>query len=114
MLEGTKEASKRNEARKFYTVARRMKVGFQPRTSICKERDNNLIGYIRLVMERRKQYFYGILKIKDDVQIWEEAIYQVLKEKIEPPTKDDVREIIRKPKKNKSPGEGNISAELIK
>jgi len=72
VLEGKKEANKRNEARKFYTIARRMKVGFQTRTSICTERDNNLIGNIRLTMERRKQYFYGTLNIKDDVQIREE------------------------------------------
>jgi len=38
----------------------------------------------------------------------------VLNEKIEPPTKDDVREIIRTLKNNKSSGEDNMSAELIK
>jgi hypothetical protein len=86
VLEGTKEANKRNEARKFYTIAGRMKVGFQPRTSLCTERDNNLIGNIRLIIERRKQYFYETLNIKDDVQIREDAIYQVLNEQIEPPT----------------------------
>jgi len=85
VLEGTKEANKRNEARKFYTIARRMKVGFQPRTSVCTERDNNLIGNIRLTMEIRKKYFYETINSKDDVQIREEAIYQVLKEQIEPP-----------------------------
>jgi hypothetical protein len=114
VLEGTKEANKRNEARKFYTIACRMKVGFQPRKSICTERDNILIGNIRMIMERRKKYIYETLNIKDDVQIREEAMYQVFKEQIEPPTKDDVREIIRTLKNNKSPGEYNISAELIK
>jgi hypothetical protein len=55
VLESTKETKKRNEARKFYTVARRMKVGFQPRTSIFIDRDNNLIGNIRLIMEIQEQ-----------------------------------------------------------
>ena len=100
-------------SKKFYTIARRVKVGFQPRTSICTDRDNNLIGNIRLTRGRRKQYFYETLNIKDDVQIREEAIYQVVNEQLEPPTKNDVREIIRE-LKNKSPGENNISAELIK
>jgi hypothetical protein len=38
------EANKRNESRKFYTVASRMKAGLQPRTPICKERVKSLIG----------------------------------------------------------------------
>lgn len=54
VLKSTKEANKRNETRKFYTIAHRMKVGFQPRKSICTERDNNLIGNIRLIMESLK------------------------------------------------------------
>jgi hypothetical protein len=37
------EANRRSEARKFYTVAHRMKADFQPQMSICKDRDNNLI-----------------------------------------------------------------------
>lgn len=48
------------------------------------------------------------------MQIREETIYQVLNEQTEPPTKDEVREIIRILKNNKSPGEDNIRAELIK
>jgi hypothetical protein len=58
-------------------------------------------------------FFYDTLNIKDYVQIREEAIYQVLNEQIEPTTKDDVREIIRTLKNNKSSGEENISAQLI-
>jgi hypothetical protein len=30
LLEGMEEANKRNDARKFYTIAHRMKAGFQP------------------------------------------------------------------------------------
>jgi hypothetical protein len=56
MLEGMEEANK-NAARKSYTIARGMKAGFQPRTSIYKERDNNLTENDRFIMERRKEYF---------------------------------------------------------
>jgi len=38
VLKTTKEANKRNETRKLYTIAHRMKVGFQPRKSICTQR----------------------------------------------------------------------------
>jgi hypothetical protein len=89
------EEANKSEARKFYTVACRMKAGFQPRTSICQERDNNLIGNDRLIMRRWMQYFYGTLNIKDMVEIREELIYQVPEQQIEPPTKYEVWEIIR-------------------
>jgi hypothetical protein len=90
-----------------------MKVCFQPRTSIFTERDNNLIGKIRLIIERRKKYFYETPNIKDDVQIRVEAICRVLNEQIGPPTKEEVREIIIILENNKSQGGDNISAELI-
>jgi len=48
---------KKNAARKSYTLARGMKASFQPRTSICKEMDNNLTGNDRLIMDRWKKYF---------------------------------------------------------
>ena len=65
-------------------------------------------------MERWKQYFYETLNIHDDVQIRVEVIYQRPEEQIEPPTKDEVWEIIKTLKNNKSPGADSISAELIK
>jgi len=55
VLGSKKEANKRNETRKFYTIADRMKVGLQPRTAIGTDRNNNLIGNIRLIMESLKQ-----------------------------------------------------------
>lgn len=51
VLEGMKKANKINEAREFYTTAHAIKAGFQPRTSTCKDRDNNLFGNDRLKME---------------------------------------------------------------
>jgi hypothetical protein len=60
-----------------------MKAGFQPQTSLCKDRDNNLIGNDELKMKRQKQY-YETLNIKDNVAIGEEVIYQGLEEQIEP------------------------------
>jgi hypothetical protein len=56
-------ANKRNEAGKFYTAASEMKAGLQPRTSICKGRDNNLTANGRLIMDKWKQYFCETLFI---------------------------------------------------
>ena len=45
-------------ATKFHAVARGMKGGLHPRSSVRKERDNNLTGNDRLIMERWKQCLY--------------------------------------------------------
>jgi hypothetical protein len=45
-------------ATKFHAVARGMKAGLQPRSSVSKDRDNYLTGKDRLIMERQKEYFY--------------------------------------------------------
>ena len=58
------KANKRDEAGKFYTIVSGMKAGLRPRTPICKERDNNLIGKGRLITVRWKQYFCGTLNIE--------------------------------------------------
>jgi len=63
--------------------------------------------------ERREHYFYKTLNIHD-VEIREVVIYQGPEEQIEPLTKDEVWEILRTLKNNKSPGADSISAELIK
>jgi hypothetical protein len=39
---GMEEAN--NDTRKFYTIAHGMRANFQPRMSICKDGNNNLIG----------------------------------------------------------------------
>jgi hypothetical protein len=54
---GMEETNKRNEAKKSPHKNSRMKAGFQPKTSACKDRENNLNGNDRLIMERWKQYF---------------------------------------------------------
>jgi hypothetical protein len=38
------EANKRNEARKFYTIACGIKANFHPQIFICKDREDSLIG----------------------------------------------------------------------
>jgi hypothetical protein len=59
-------------------------------------------------MDSWKQYFYAALNSKDNVD--EEG----LEEQIEAQTEDEVWQIIRTFKNNKSSGEDSISAELIK
>jgi uncharacterized membrane protein YheB (UPF0754 family) len=65
-------------------------------------------------MERWKQHFYETLNSKADTEKREEVIYQGPEVQTEFPTKNEVWEIIRTLKYNKSPEEDNISAELTK
>jgi hypothetical protein len=44
MLEIMEEAHEQNEVRKFYKLVQGLKTGFQPRTSMCKDKDGKLIG----------------------------------------------------------------------
>jgi hypothetical protein len=68
-----------------------MKAGFQPQTSISKDRDNNLTGNHRLIMERLKKYiFYETFNSKDNVKIRKKVINQGTEEKTESPKKDEV------------------------
>ena len=53
-----------------------MKADYQPRTFVCKDNDNNLIGNYRLITERWRQFFQETLIIKDDMGIREEIIYK--------------------------------------
>ena len=67
-----------------------------------------------MIIERCKQYIYENLRVKDYVEIREEVIDKGTEKQIEPPTIDEVWEIIRTLKYTKSPGESSISAELFK
>jgi hypothetical protein len=51
MLENMEEAHEQNELRKFYKFFVLLKTGFQPRTSMCKDKDGKLIGDDMLVMD---------------------------------------------------------------
>ena len=58
------KANKREALGKFYIIASGTKAGLQQRTPICKERDNNLIGNGRFIMNRGKQYFCEAFNIE--------------------------------------------------
>jgi hypothetical protein len=61
MLEITEEAHKQNGVRKFYKLVQGLKAGFEPRTSMRKDKDGKLIGDGMLVMDKWGQYFSELL-----------------------------------------------------
>jgi len=104
MLAGMEEANKQNDGRDLCTITSGLKAGVQPGTSVCSTRDNNLIGSDRLIMARWKQHFYDSLNSKDDMEMRIEVMYEGPEVQIEHLTRDEVWEIIRTLKNNKSPG----------
>jgi len=103
MLAGMEESNKTNDGRDLCKVASGLKVGVQPRTSICNDRDHNLIGSDQLIMVRSKQHFYDSLKSQDGMEIRvEEVMYEGPEVQIERLTRDEVWELITL--KYKSPG----------
>jgi hypothetical protein len=92
------EANKRNDGRDLCTIAGGLKAVVQPRTSVCNDKDNNLIASDRLMVARWKQHS------KDDMEIRvEEVTYEGPEVQIEHLTRDEVWEIIRTLKSSKSP-----------
>jgi hypothetical protein len=77
-------ANKRTEARELYTTAHGMKASFQPRTSICKDRDNSSTGNDQVITERWKWHFCEALDMKDNMEIKNELIYQGSEVQTEP------------------------------
>jgi hypothetical protein len=81
---------------------------------MCKDKDGKLIGDDMLVMDRWGQYFSELLNSNSECSVSKNIVYQGAEPYIEPPTGDEVFEVIRALKNNKAPGEDNVSAELIK
>lgn len=111
----------KKEVRNFYTRAREMKRGFQPRTSFCRDRDGNLVGDVDGVMKRWVEYFETLLNLEDE----EGEVNTVVEENqvirydepqllIEKPSLEEVNEAIKSLKNNKAPGEDGISSEMLK
>jgi predicted nucleotidyltransferase len=60
-LEELQEIYKRNELRKFYEGMRKIREGFQPRTSMCKSKQGLIIGDEERILEVWAEYFKELL-----------------------------------------------------
>jgi hypothetical protein len=50
-----------SESRKFYQGFRRFKECYQPRTTVCRDKEGNMVGGEREVMNRLAEYFRELL-----------------------------------------------------
>jgi hypothetical protein len=86
ILEIMEQAHEQNEVRKFYKLIYGLKTGFQPRTSVCKDRDSRLIGDDMLIMDRWGQYFSELLNSNTEGSVSKNIVYERSEPHIEAPT----------------------------
>jgi hypothetical protein len=85
-LEELQERYRRNELRKFYEGIRKIREGFQPRTSICKSKQGLIIGYEERTLEVWAEYFKELLNPQFNGITPEENTYFGPDWNIKPPT----------------------------
>lgn len=129
-IEGIEQLNKENESRKFYKAVDRMKRGFQPRVNGCRGKDGKIEGEERKVMGRWSEYFKELLnETENTVFNNEDGIERLMDREEEenvnfnnnisasvtdPPTMNEMEDVLEKMKNNRAPGEDNITAELLK
>jgi endonuclease/exonuclease/phosphatase family metal-dependent hydrolase len=109
----------RNEVRKFYKKVKAMQSndGFKPRTSVCKDKNGNLITDTTQILERWSEYFKEHLdgcNPPEQNVVTSDPIPLTESENEPPPTSDEIACAIKSLKNNKSPGTDGLPAELFK
>uniref|UniRef100_W5NKK8 Reverse transcriptase domain-containing protein n=1 Tax=Lepisosteus oculatus TaxID=7918 RepID=W5NKK8_LEPOC len=119
MLQETEELYRNKETRKVYQKITENKNGFQPRLAMCVDKEGNLIGDGRKILERWAEYFEELLNDAgemDETGEEEEADEDTTEREScwNPPTVFEFKEAIRNMKNNKAPEEDAITAEMLK
>lgn len=57
ILQSTENSKANNKVKKFYKIPKSINAGFQPRISLCMNKDGNIIGKDKMVTKRRWQHF---------------------------------------------------------
>lgn len=104
---------KENRKRDFYKNIASERNGYQPRTNMCKDKENQIITEEEKIMCRWKQYFEELLNCEQIINQECEEVYSA-DPYIPDPSYTEVVTAIRKLKNNKAPGSDLMCAELIK
>lgn len=116
MLEELEEKYKNKEIRNFYQGTKRVKRGHQPRTSMCKDKQGNLIGDTQKIKERWAEYFEELLNIQrgngnasDNGPLHDEN-----EDNEQAPENEEIEKVIQQLKNNRCAGADEIQAEMVK
>lgn len=118
-LEKVEESYANKEIRNFYQEVKKNKGNNSKRPHYLKTKEGDLVGDTKGKLQRFAQYFSETLnetmegENKEEGEMREHEIPEG-NEVISPPTKDEVVECIKHLKNNKSAGENNITAEILK
>lgn len=107
----------RNETRKFYRAINNAKKGFQPRTSMCKKKDGDLVCDLNGVLERWKEHFDDLLNAdggERQTAPRRKPYENNDGKEIPTPSLEEVEEAIGHMKNHKAPGDDSLSGELFK
>lgn len=116
LLKQIEEDHKNNEIRNLYKGVKKERRGYQSRPICCKDKEGQIIAGEEEVLHRWKEYFDQLLNGNGEMEKeTKEQISNMDQENIiQAPSTEDIKEIIKKLKNNKSPGEDNIPVELFK
>jgi hypothetical protein len=107
--------SVRSESRMFYQGVRRFKEGYQPRTTVYRDKEGNMVGGEREVMNRWAEYFRELLnKYNPEITGTGNDECYGPQNRVQKPTPSMIYDIRKKLKKNTASGINGISAELLK
>lgn len=101
--------------REAYRSINFFKRGYQPKTTLCRAQDGELLAEKGKVMDRWRQYFQKLLNLNAQLTHPDARLETSRNEhNIDLPTMEDTRKAIIKLKNNKAPGLDNIPGELLK
>lgn len=108
-----------NEVRKFYRAVKNMTQGYTAQMGMYKNKDGEILADEDQISERWTEHFSELLNSEVDEDHEELDLQDQLGEElnieiIEEPTLEEVEMVINKLRNNRSPGEDEIVAELIK
>ncbi|KAL4100839.1 hypothetical protein QTP88_020868 [Uroleucon formosanum] len=106
----------KNNSRRFFSKTANIKQGYKPQTRILRNELGELVTKEESVVEEFKKHFERLLNKTQPIPTHEDIPmqYSTAEPYIKTPTKLEIYNIIKKLKNNKSPGENNVVAELLK
>ena len=115
-LEEIEDLAKRQEIRQLYKKTGQLKKGFQPRTSMCKNKKGELLGGEEEFRKRWIEHFKELLNTESNgkEQVDQNIEASAQEQCIEEPNSQEVREVIKELRNNEAPGGDNICVELVK
>jgi hypothetical protein len=106
-----------NETRKFYQAVNAERRGFQPRVSICRQRNGDLVCGTQGILDRWKEHFHELLNADSNVRQQAPARAKYREEDgvdFPPPSKQEVDNAVSRLKNNKAPGDDDLPGELFR